>query len=86
MNPVRLNELKPSQRVRVIQTIHTRDGPWQAQVEGRIASCGWQPTGSWFAHGKNDRLWLCRLRLEKDDGEFVDIVIDGETVVTPLGK
>jgi len=79
-----LPDFKPLQRVRVTQTIQTRDGPWQTQVEGQVVSCESRPTGAWFAHGKNDKLWLRRLRLEKDDGEIVDLVIDGDTMVTAL--
>ncbi|MBI5763401.1 MAG: hypothetical protein HZA51_07745 [Planctomycetes bacterium] len=43
-----------------------------------------QPTGSWFAHGKNDRLWLNRLRLLKDDGEVVELILSHDTVVSPV--
>jgi hypothetical protein len=79
-----LSDIKPSQRVRVTQSIQTRDGPWQTQVDGRVVSFEWRPTGSWFAHGKNDKFWLRRLRLEKDDGEIVDLAISGDTRVTSL--
>lgn len=77
-------ELKPSQTVRVVQTVHTRERDWQTSVEGRIISLESQPTGSWFAHGKNDKLWLQRLRLEKTDGELVELVLDNDSVVTIL--
>lgn len=77
-------ELKPSQTVRIVQTVHTREGQWQTSVEGKIESIASRPTGSWFAHGKNDKLWLKRLRLQKDDGEFVDLVLDDDSVVTIL--
>jgi len=77
-------KIEPSQRVRVTQEIRTREGPWQMQVEGEVLSCDSQPTGSWYAHGKNDRLWLQRLRLKRSDGEIVDLVLDDATVVTLL--
>lgn len=79
-----LPDLKLSQRVRVVQTIQTRAGAWKTQVEGRVVNIAADPTGSWFAHGKQDKLWLDRLRLEKDDGEIVDLVLDEKSVVTSL--
>ena len=33
-------------------------------------------TGSWYAHAKNDRLWLDRLELQLDDGELVVLNLD----------
>ena len=76
--------LKPSQKVRVVQSIDTREGVWRTEVEGKVISVACRPTGSWFAHGKDDKLWLPRLRIEKEDGELVDLVLDGESVVTIL--
>lgn len=76
--------LRPSQRVRVLQTVHTREGDWQTGIEGVIVSVASKPTGSWFAHGKNDKLWLTRLRIRQDDGELVDFVLDRDSVVTIL--
>lgn len=76
--------IKPSQRVRVIQTIRMREGDWHSGVEGEVVSVASKPTGSWFAHGKDDKLWLTRLRIRKDDGELVDLVLDRDSVVTVL--
>lgn len=70
--------------VRVRQCIQTRQGAWEAFVDGEVVSWDCKPTGSWYAHGKNDRLWLSRLRLRRDDGEIVDLVLDKDSVVTPL--
>ena len=77
-------KLQPGFRVRVMQEILTRESPWRTEVEGRIISVARAPTGSWFAHGKNDKLWLQRLQLQKDDGEIVDLVLGRESVVTIL--
>lgn len=79
-------ELRPPQLVRVVQTITTRDGPWRREVQGRVLSASRQPTGSWFAHGKGGRLWLDRLRIEKADGEIVDLVLDPTSVVNVLDE
>ena len=74
----------PSKRVRVTQTITGRDKSWQTQVEGVVVSATSRPTGSWYAHGKNDKLWLNRLRIRRDDGELVDLVINGDSKVEIL--
>jgi hypothetical protein len=76
--------LEPAQRVRVSQTVRTREGVWTTQVEGTVIESAPAPTGSWFAHGKNDRLWLQRLRIRCDDGEIVDLVLDTNSEVTIL--
>ena len=76
--------LKPSQLVRVTQVVDAREGAYGTQVEGRVLSCNAAPTGSWFAHGKGDRLWLQRLRIQKADGEIVDLILDEHSIVTVL--
>lgn len=35
-----------------------------------------QPTGSWYAHSKGDKLWLDRLKLRKEDGEIISLILD----------
>ncbi len=77
-------ELKPSQRVRVEETIRTREGDWKTVTEGEVVYFAPHPTGSWFAHGKNDKLWLNRLRLRRDDGELVELNIGPDTRVIAL--
>ncbi len=79
-----LNECKPNDRVRITQTIRTREGAWQTKVEGTVQAVRSKPTGSWFAHGKNDKLWLQRILLKRDDGELVELVVNDETQVTKL--
>jgi hypothetical protein len=70
------------QRVRVRQRVRTREAEWSRDVEGEVLAVDWQPTGSWYAHGRHDRLWLPRLRLRKDDGEETLFVLDRDTEVT----
>ncbi len=79
-------EVRPSQLVRVLQMISTRDGVWRTEVQGRVVSCSHDPTGSWFAHSKNGRLWLKRLRIQKADAEIVDLILDEASVVTVLSE
>lgn len=74
--------LQLNQRVRIVQTVDTREGPWQTAVEGVVKAIRAKPTGSWFAHGKNDKLWLTRVLLQKDDGELVELVIDSDTSIS----
>ena len=75
-------------RVRVQQFIQGGENigrrQWTTQVQGTIISCEAEPTGSWFAHGKNKRVWLLRLRLKKDDGELTTLNLDDCSIVTVL--
>ena len=76
--------LEPNQRVRVTQEIVSREGTWTTSLEGTVVYCQSRPTGSWYAHGKNDKLWLQRIRLRRDDGELVELSLDERTQVTVL--
>jgi hypothetical protein len=40
-----------------------------------------QQTGSWYAHSKDDKLWLDRLTLRKSDGEITTLNLDSFSVV-----
>jgi len=77
-------QLRPGQRVRIVQEIDRREGNWHAEVTGTILEVLTQPTGSWFAHGKHGKLWLNRLRLEKPDGEITTLVVDPHTRIEVL--
>jgi hypothetical protein len=69
-------QLKPGARVKVTQQIAARDYSWSTQVEGTIVQYQQKQTGSWFAHSKNDKLWLDRLVIKKDDGEITTLNLD----------
>jgi hypothetical protein len=84
METMDMSELQPQDRVRVTQTIQTRAGAWQTQIEGTVVRVASRPTGSWYAHGKHDKLWLKRVLLKRDDGELVELVINNQTQVTRL--
>lgn len=77
-------QLAPGDRVRVQQAIVGRDQEWTTRVEGVVETCRPEVTGSWYAHGKNDKLWLLRLRLRKADGELTTLVIDHNSRVERL--
>jgi hypothetical protein len=69
----------PGQRVRVTQQVPRRGdggGPMSIQVEGTVVKFEQQKTGSWYAHGKDDKLWLDRLEIRRDDGEQVVMNLD----------
>jgi hypothetical protein len=73
--------LRPGQRVRIWQQIDRREGDWNHCVEGEILSVRAEKTGSWFAHAKEAKLWLNRVRLRKHDGEITTITVDPYTRV-----
>ena len=74
----------PGTPVRVSETTMRRDRSIETQVIGVVEAWEDMPTGSWFARGKNDRLWLKRLRLRKADGETTLLVLDDGSSITKL--
>ncbi len=71
----------PGTRVRVTQQQPQRDQSWSNVVEGVITRFQQAKTGSWYAHAKDDQLWLDRLEIELDDGELVVLNLDQYTVI-----
>ncbi|MEM8783372.1 MAG: hypothetical protein AAGE65_11030 [Planctomycetota bacterium] len=67
--------LQPGRRVRVVKQMQLKG--WTSETIGTVQAYEQRKTGSWFAHGKDDKLWLDRLVLEKDDGEIVTLNLDG---------
>ncbi len=74
----------PGTRVRVTQQLPRRDGAWTNSVEGVITRFQQAKTGSWFAHAKDDQLWLDRLELQLDDGELVVLSLDQYSVIEEM--
>jgi hypothetical protein len=62
-----------------VQGIHQSDPTYQTQTLGVIEDWAEEPTGAWYAHGRNGKLWLQRLRLRKADGELTSLIIDAQT-------
>lgn len=54
---------------------------WTEATEGVITRYRQAMTGSWYAHSKDDRLWLDRLELRLDDGEFTVLNLDQYSVI-----
>ena len=77
-------ELKPGQRIRVRQTINRREGAWSGETIGTVLSVENEPTESWFTHSRDNKLWLRRLRLRKDDGELTTLTLDERSEVALL--
>lgn len=80
------DEFQPGQRVVVTQQIPQRDEVWTSQTAGAVVRYEQRKTGSWFAHAKDDKLWLDRLTLRKDDGEIVVFNLDPYTHVELEGQ
>jgi hypothetical protein len=77
--------LAPGTRVRVTQQIPHQKQGWTQAIEGVVTRWQQAKTGSWFAHAKDDRLWLDRLELRRDDGELVVLSLDQYTVIDVMG-
>ncbi len=74
--PTPAANIQPGQRIRVTQQIVGGTGTWTTTVEGVVVALRQAKTGSWFAHSKDDRLWLDRLEIRRDDGEVVVCNLD----------
>lgn len=77
-------EIKAGQRVRVHQTIDRREGDWVRTFDATVIGFITEKTGSWNAHGKDDKLWLNRVHLKKDNGEETIITVDTRTRIELL--
>ncbi len=83
------NQLNPGDRVRVTQQVPRQNfggGSMATAVEGTVVKFDQMKTGSWYAHGKDDKLWLDRLILKKDDGETVYLNLDRNSNVELVRK
>lgn len=74
--PRTTDEFVAGQRVAVTQQIPQRERVWVTRFEGTVVDYAQKVTGAWFAHSKDDRLWLDRLTVQKDDGERVVCHLD----------
>lgn len=78
--------LSPGARVRVTQQIAARDYSLPTVVNGTVVRFEQRPTGSWYAHSKNDKLWLDRLVIRKDDGELTTLNLDDFTHIEAVAQ
>ena len=70
------SKLVPGAKVKVIQQIAARNHTWTTEVRGTIVDYAQKETGSWFAHSRDDKLWLDRLVIKKSDGEITTLNLD----------
>ena len=78
------DELTPGLRVRVTKQVARTLEVFSSTVEGTIRAHSQKKTGSWYAHSKDDKLWLDRLEIVKDDGEVYVCNIDAHTRIEVL--
>jgi len=71
----------PGTRVRVTHQQPQRDRSWTNSIEGVLTRYRQAKTGAWYAHAKDDQLWLDRLELRRDDGELVILILDQYSVI-----
>jgi len=74
-------KLVPGTKVKITQQLAARDYSWSTVVRGTVVDFSQQQTGSWYAHSKNDKLWLDRLTLRKDDGENSTLNLDDYSLI-----
>jgi hypothetical protein len=74
----------PGTRVRVTQQVPLRDDTWSQPIEGEVIRFRQATTGSWFAHARDDKIWLDRLEVRLDDGEITVLNLDQYSVIEPL--
>ena len=79
-----IDQFVNGQRVKVTQQIPQVTETWTNTIIGTVQKYERQKTGSWFAHSKDDKLWLDRLILKLDDGEIVTCNLDQYTHVEVL--
>ncbi|MBA4027556.1 MAG: hypothetical protein C0475_00140 [Planctomyces sp.] len=80
--------VSPGQRVRVIQQVPRQEfggGSMATVIEGTVVRFEQMKTGSWYAHSRDDKLWLDRLVLRRDDGETVYLNLDRYSLLERLG-
>ncbi|MHC4416464.1 MAG: hypothetical protein ACYS0G_14420 [Planctomycetota bacterium] len=76
----------PGTLVRVTQQLPQRDRSWSNTIEGVLTRYQQAKTGSWFAHARDDKLWLDRLELRLADGELVILNLDQYTVIEAVDR
>lgn len=72
----------PGTQIRVTQTIPLRGGNAETEIVGTVDAWETLPTASWFAHARDGKLMLKRLRLKKPDGELSLLIVDDSIRIT----
>lgn len=78
---IEVTNLEPGARVKVTQQMPAVQRVETTTIAGTVVRYRQAMTGSWYAHGLHDKLWLDRLEVRKDDGELVVLNLDQYTVI-----
>ncbi len=68
--------LAPGMNVRVTQQMRHGAAVNTTSVAGTVVSFTQARTGSWYAHTRDNKLWLDRLTLRTEDGETIVVNLD----------
>ena len=71
-------------RIRVTQQVPQTNGVWSTTCECIVLRYRQAETGSWYAHSKNDRLWLDRLEIRLDSGEITTLNLEHYSQIEDL--
>ncbi len=69
-------KLAPGALVRVTQQIAAATYTLTTEIVGTVVEYRQKMTGSWYAHSRDDKLWLDRLLIRKADGELTTLNLD----------
>jgi len=73
------------QRIEVTQQVPRQNQTYTTQTQGVVTKVEQKKTGSWYAHAKDQKLWLDRVYVRKGDGEIVVFNLDPLTHIEVLG-
>jgi len=76
--------LRPGMKVAITQQVSARHYSIATRVVGTVVTAQQRPTGSWYAHSQDDKLWLDRVVLRKADGEITTLNLDEFTHIETL--
>jgi hypothetical protein len=79
-----LRNLKPGDKIRVVQTIRVGSRKWQTTTDGTFREIAYLETGITTERVKEDDLVVPLVRFTKPNGELSSISIDEHTQVTKL--
>ena len=83
---MRLKDVKPGTRIKITQVSYAPSRPdREFTIEGKFLGCKVSDTGAPFAHTKTGHYQMCRVRIEKDNGEISEMNIDPLTRIRIVG-
>ncbi|MEO1278676.1 MAG: hypothetical protein AAFV77_06960 [Planctomycetota bacterium] len=79
-----MENLTPGSTVRVTQQFPRQSGTMVTTIEGVVVRVGQEKSGSWFAHTRDNKVWIDRVELRKKDGELVVVNLDRYSAIEVL--